>query len=515
MSLEENRLYDIEPDKTYGKGKRINPKLFIIPGILIVAAILVAILVPRIYYSGRWYANTYIADENVSGMTLNQSKIALHKIYNNYKLEVKGKDDGRLTVRRDDIDYIINIDETIKEAFERQHSDFSLFDLFGKKNVSINPIVSYDKDKLKKLIKNSDIVKGSKNYKITKPVNATVSYSKDKRSYEIVKEVDGNKIIRKNLLKAVEKALDEGLECIDISDASKYGNVYKMPKITSDSKEIKKEIKAMNSAVMRWVKWKIADGVTEKAGPDLISKWISYKNGSVNYDIQAMRDWMEELCLKYKTLGGTRTFKSHTGQDVQISGGDYGWRLDYDQMISQLENALKKKLKSSLQDAYIKDPSSANKKPLIINKKAVYSGTAYTQNFDDKMKDFDENNYTEVSIAEQMVYVIRDGKVAFSTKCITGLPSDPERATKTGVYFIKEHKPVAILKGETYRTKVHDWVRISWTGTGFHEAHWQPWGSWTKEMYQSRGSHGCVNLSPQDAHTIFNMLKYKEAVFIH
>lgn len=505
----------MEPDKTYGKGKRINPKLFIIPGILIVVAILVAILVPRIYYSGRWYANTYIADTNVSGMTLNQSKIALHKIYNNYKLEVKGKTDGRLTVRRDDIDYIINIDETIKEEFERQHANFSLLGLFEKKDVSINPIVSYDKDKLKKLIKNSEIVKGSNNYKIIKPVDATVSYSKDKRSYEIVKEINGNKIIIKKLLKVVVEALDEGIESIDISDTSRYGNVYKMPKITSDCKEIKKEIKVMNSAVLRWIKWKIADGVTEKVTPENISKWISYKNGSVNYDTQAMRNWMEKMCLKYKTLGGTRTFKSHTGKDVQISGGDYGWRLDYDQMMSQFESALKKKLKSSLQDAYIKEPSSANKKPLIINKKAVYSGTAYTQNFDDKMKDFDENNYTEVSIAEQMVYVIRDGKVAFSCRCITGLPSDPERATKTGAYFIKEHKAKAVLKGANYETPVNDWVRISWTGTGFHEAHWQPWGSWTKDMYQSRGSHGCVNLSPQDAHTIFNMLKYKEAVFIH
>lgn len=515
MNLEENRLYDMEPDKTYGKGKRINPKLFIIPGILIVVAILVAILVPRIYYSGRWYANTYIADTNVSGMTLNQSKIALHKIYNNYKLEVKGKTDGRLTVRRDDIDYIINIDETIKEEFERQHANFSLLGLFEKKDVSINPIVSYDKDKLKKLIKNSEIVKGSNNYKIIKPVDATVSYSKDKRSYEIVKEINGNKIIIKKLLKVVVEALDEGIESIDISDTSRYGNVYKMPKITSDCKEIKKEIKVMNSAVLRWIKWKIADGVTEKVTPENISKWISYKNGSVNYDTQAMRNWMEKMCLKYKTLGGTRTFKSHTGKDVQISGGDYGWRLDYDQMMSQFESALKKKLKSSLQDAYIKEPSSANKKPLIINKKAVYSGTAYTQNFDDKMKDFDENNYTEVSIAEQMVYVIRDGKVAFSCRCITGLPSDPERATKTGAYFIKEHKAKAVLKGANYETPVNDWVRISWTGTGFHEAHWQPWGSWTKDMYQSRGSHGCVNLSPQDAHTIFNMLKYKEVVFIH
>ena len=515
IDSEENKLSGSEINNTFEKRKTKRLKLSVVLGLVILAAAAVAIIVPRVYYGSRWYANTYIGDENVSGMTLRESKNALHKLYGNYKLDIEGRDNGKLTISRADISYQIDIDKTIKEEFDRQHSEFSIFGIMDRKDVSLNPIVSYDKEKLKKFISDSDIIKGSTDYEIVKPVNAGVSYSSDKKSYEIVKEIEGNKIKKKSLIKAVTEALDAGLESINISDSSKYDDMYKKPSITSESSEIKDEINAMNAAVVRWIRWNIADGVVERVTPAIISKWVTYKDNKVVYDTQSIRDWMEVLCLKYKTLGGTRTFKSHTGKNVEITGGDYGWCLDYEQMVSQLDSALKKKLDSSLQEAYIKDPSNDNKKPLVIRKKPVYSGTAFVQNFDDKMKDFDENNYTEVSIAEQMVYVIRDGKVAFSTKCITGLPSDPERATKTGVYFIKEHKSVAILKGETYRTKVHDWVRISWSGTGFHEAHWQKWNLWTRDMYKTRGSHGCVNLSPQDAHTIFNMVKYKEAVFVH
>ena len=510
-----------------GKGSK-KKKIFIALGITLLAAVIAVIVIPRVYYSNRWYANIYIGDENVSGMTLNASKSKLYKVYDKYKLEVKGRDDGSLVIEKNDIKYNIDIEATVKEQFDRQHSGFSLFKLNDRKNVEINPTVSYDKDALKKLVKKSSLVKGGDGYNIVKPKSASVSYSDDKKGYEIVKEVQGNKIVVKNLLAELEKALDVGTESMDISDSSKYDDIYKKPAITSDSQDIKDEQDAMNAAVLRWIRFKMSDETTEEASPDDINKWLTYKNGKVKYDTQAVRDWMEVLCLKYKTLGGERTFKSYSGalatadasskqktSVVKISGGDYGWCLDYENMVSKFQRALKKKIKSSKREAYISDPSDDNKKKLVISRNPVYSGTAYVQNFDDKMKDYDENNYTEVSIADQMVYVIRNGKVAFSCRCITGLPSDPERATKTGVYFVKEHKKDNILTGENYKTPVRDWVRISWTGTGFHEAHWQNWASWSKDMYKVKGSHGCINLSPQDADTIFDMVKYKEAVFVH
>ena len=113
-----------------------------------------------------------------------------------------------------------------------------------------------------------------------------------------------------------------------------------------------------------------------------------------------------------------------------------------------------------------------------------------------------------------MVYVFRKGKVAYSCKCISGLPVEG-RSTPTGAYFIKEHNTHRVLKGDNYETPVDNWVRITWSGTGFHSAPWQRWSSWTKNYYKVRGSHGCLNLEPSVSKQIYDMVQYREAVFIH
>ena len=105
-------------------------------------------------------------------------------------------------------------------------------------------------------------------------------------------------------------------------------------------------------------------------------------------------------------------------------------------------------------------------------------------------------------------------KSAFKCRTISGKPVK-DRQTRTGAYFIKEHQTHRILRGDNYATPVNNWVRIMWTGTGFHGAPWQPWSRWSKTLYKSRGSHGCLNLSPSDSKKIYDLTKYREMVFIH
>ena len=81
--------------------------------------------------------------------------------------------------------------------------------------------------------------------------------------------------------------------------------------------------------------------------------------------------------------------------------------------------------------------------------------------------------------------------------------------------FVLLFYEIIVLKGENYETPVDSWVRITWSGTGFHAAPWQSWSSWTKDYYKVRGSHGCLNLEPSIAKKIYDMVKYREAVFIH
>ena len=188
--------------------------------------------------------------------------------------------------------------------------------------------------------------------------------------------------------------------------------------------------------------------------------------------------------------------------------------MDYKTTLKQALEGLNEKIDKKKIQAYIANPDEKTRKEITIKKSVKYLNTAFRRDYENFAIDWDEDNYTEVSIADQMVYVFRNGKVKFSCRCITGRPVK-DRITPTGTFFIKEHRDKYTLTGADYETPVENWVRITWTGTGFHPATWQPWGSWSKNLYKTRGSHGCVNLAPTDAKTIYDLVKYREAVFIH
>ena len=175
---------------------------------------------------------------------------------------------------------------------------------------------------------------------------------------------------------------------------------------------------------------------------------------------------------------------------------------------------MKKKISQDATDAYIADQSENNKSAITLKKKVIYANTGFKKDYVNFNEDWDPDNYIEISIADQKVYFLKKGKVKATFRCITGRPV-PGRATPTGVFFIKEHKRAYTLTGADYATPVKNWVRITWTGTGFHPATWQPWSSWNPSLYKTRGSHGCINLSPGDAAQIYELAKYRMAVFMH
>lgn len=85
-----------------------------------------------------------------------------------------------------------------------------------------------------------------------------------------------------------------------------------------------------------------------------------------------MAQWVEKFCLKYKTVGKTRKFKSHTGEVLEVSGGDYGWQIDYSQTVDQVYKALTENNTQSDVDAYVKNKSNTNKKKLLKKLEPIY-----------------------------------------------------------------------------------------------------------------------------------------------
>lgn len=487
--------------------------LYILVGSVAVVLIAVAVFLvyDKLYYGKRWYQGTMVNGMDVSGQTLAESRKTIIQQYADYSLTISGRGYGKLTLYGDEIDYIFDTGEHFEQAFQEQHRHFSLFP--QNHSFEIDYSVTYSQDKLTTLVKKSELVTGGNIFKIQEPKSAYVEYSEEKQQYVMVDEIPGNKIKVNAFIPVIEEALQQAKTELDLTE-EKYDEVYKSPKRTAEEESLRTEIAACNNAALRFIEWDMEEGVIESITPLEISQWIRYKDGKIKYDKKAIEEWVENFCLKYKTVGKTRTIKAHTGKDVEIHGGDYGWQLDYKKTLDQAKKAIHKEIDADLIDAYIKEPDKKNKKALTMKKKVNYLNTAYQRDYENFAVDWDTDNYTEVSLKDQKVYVFRKGKVAFSCRCITGRPVEG-RTTPTGAFFIKEHRPEYTLTGEDYETPVKNWVRVTWTGTGFHPATWQPWSRWTKDLYKTRGSHGCINLSVEDAEKIYKMTSYREAVFIY
>lgn len=458
-----------------------------------------------------WYGNTTVNGVDVSGYSLEDS-IGLFPDGSDYTLTVAAREDGELQIKSADISYAIKVQkDSLQNAFDEQHSHLTF--PWSSHELEADYNVSFDENALKNKINQSALVKGSSSYKITEPVAAQVVYSDEEDTVEIKKEIYGNHIDEGQLYDAVSVALDECTEAIDVSDGKAYPDMYLQPELKEADQEMKDRLEEYRYYITRFLTWDLQMGDSETMTPKDIFGVTTYTSAGVSYDRDKLSEWIEPFCLKYKTADKERTITNHNGDRVTVPAGDYGWYIDYEATMDQAGDALNTAVDKSAAEAYWDNPSEANQKAITTDLETIYKTVGFRKDYE-HYEDWDPDNFIEVSLSEQMVYVHENGEITYSCQTISGKPVEG-RETKKGVYYIKEHQPERVLIGEDYETPVKNWVRITWTGTGFHAAPWQKWGSWTPTYYVQHGSHGCMNLRMEDSARMYDLAKYKEAVFIY
>ena len=474
-------------------------------------AIIMLLFIIIILYNDKFYPNTSIGGIDVSNMTLSEAKNAVQTDLKNHVLVIKGRNNAKYELRGADIDLNANYEKQVEDCFKKTHGLFSFYKIISGEDFDVNFDVSYNKEDFKNNLSQSFLITGD-NYTITAPVDAHVEYDKVAKSGKIIKEKQGNQLDQDKFYSYVEKSIQQLKTKVNLDKA----NVYLKPKYVQTDKEVLNELSQYNNYLCRWVRFDMGEKHYETISPKEIKDWIVIgDDASVSIDQEKMAQWVEKFCLKYKTVGKTRKFKSHTGEVLEVSGGDYGWQIDYSQTFDQVYKALTENNTQSDVDAYVKNKSNTNKKKLLKKLEPIYKNKAYKMNFENPTEDYNTQTYSEVDISEQMVYVFQNGQVVYSAKCVTGLPSDATRSTKTGCWYIKDKKLEYTLTGADYTTPTKYWVRITWTGTGYHYMNRSDWDKWSPELYKTRGSHGCVNLQLEDVKNIYNLVSMRDMVFIH
>lgn len=120
--------------------------------------------------------------------------------------------------------------------------------------------------------------------------------------------------------------------------------------------------------------------------------------------------------------------------------------------------------------------------------------------------------YIEIDIANQALYYYEEGSLAFTTAVVTGSVKSG-RSTPTGVYSIRGKARDINLVGDDYVSFVSYWMNFIGNSYGIHDASWR--SNFGGTIYQTNGSHGCVNVPTDVMPELYEMVSVGTPVVIY
>ena len=311
-------------------------------------------------------------------------------------------------------------------------------------------------------------------------------------SITISKSIGGKQLDVEHLLKEYQKQ--------EYSSEVHLKPEYIMP-LKEDSQIVKNEQKALQELLQRTVDYKVQDQVYSLKGSDLIKNATVSKDIKITIDPAEIKNKLTEINNTQSTLNKDFQFKTHSGAVIAVRGQGYGWAIKVDKETQLIQEAFEKGNKSvSATNIY---GNGWENKPI---------------GYDTKTNNGIGDTYAEVSIAEQHIWIYKNGQLAVTTNVVTGRHNTNED-THPGVWYILFKRSPSILKGTSvghggaYSVKVNYWAPFTNDGQGFHDASWRT--NWASNAYIGAGSGGCVNTPPSIMKTVYDNLSTFEPVIIY
>lgn len=460
--------------------------LWITGGVLsVICLIYVAI---SVYFMSHFFVNTKINGKNFSGKTASDVEKYLQTNIKDYKLTILENEGRQDVISGSEIGLEYRAG-TETEKLLKDQNGFAWPKAFFTENsrkVSVN--VSYNEESLNQRISQLSCLQTEQ----TPAENAKPEF--DGNQYVIKPEVYGNAVDKERLTEQVKVHITEFQPQLDMVATKCYAK----PKYTEDSKEVQEACDAMNKYVNASITYPMNEPVVvDKA---LISQWLQVDGEmKVSLNTEAMKQWFTAFGDKYDTQGTTRTFTTPAGKSATVTGGTYGWSIDEDTELVNLQNSILNGEVVTREPAYYAGGTAA-----------AHSGQDWG------------NTYAEVDMSAQHMWYVQNGQVVLETDVVTGEPI-PSKITPEGVYSLMWKQPNSVLVGDinpdtgepAYRTKVKYWMQVTSSGVGFHDAIWQTAFGGTLYQIPGTGSHGCINMPLDQAGTLFNMIEPGTPVIFH
>lgn len=267
--------------------------------------------------------------------------------------------------------------------------------------------------------------------------------------------------------------------------------------------ELQKALDRANELIGTNVNLKMGGAVVATLDGSQLAQWMTFDEAlNPTLDTEPVDQWVRDLAkTSIDTVGSERTYTRPDGKAITVSGGTYGWTSDEAQLVQMLQDAVSNK---QIGDIEIPLKRSA----------AAWNG----------MGKPDWGAYCDIDLGEQHArYYDAAGNLLWESGCITGNPNSGN-ATPTGVFSLNTKTRNATLIGldkdkdgePDYETPVAYWMPFVGNAIGMHDANWQSAASFSNpRAYTWTGSHGCVNLPPDRAAALFDLISKGDCVIVH
>lgn len=414
-----------------------------------------------------------------------------------YQAQVVG-DGLSFTVRGSDIG--LSFDETAYEkgTIDQQDPWTWPLTILSKHELAAQGGASFDTQKLASYVR--PIVEEF-NKTATQPQNATIAFDDATQQFAVKPEVAGNAIDADALLSELESAFDGMPARVVPTDAALL-----KPAVTSTDASLQQAVQNANRFMASDIKLTLGGKDAGSITRAQIASWIMLgDDNSATLDHDKVAQWAAtDIAKKYDTVTKTRTYTRPDGKQVTVEDqghGNYGWTTDEASLVSAVTDTIESGSGTSVDI------------PTKQNAGAVPDAGA---------RDWGKR-YIDVDLTEQHARMYDDaGNLVWESDIVTGNHSKGQD-TPTGVYAMNDYRSSGDveLRGKVdpatgepeYISHVSIWMPFIGNSYALHDADWR--SSFGGTIYETNGSHGCVNLPPDKAKELFGMCQVGDVVVVH
>lgn len=489
--MSENKPKHMLENPTENFGEKPARKKLKIAGIVVGAIIALLAVVYGAgvaFFSSHFLPRTTINGVDVSLKTPDEMHDSIAATLDGYRLEVTG-DAFSLVLDGTEISYGLDPNQDMLAYVNPWTWLAEVFSQAGKKATFE---VSYNKAEVSQLV---SAAVGTYNETAKDPVEAYLTYDETTNAIVIAPEELGTKLNEKKVLEEVQNALALVSPALELDDAALI-----VPSITSDDANLIDSARQINELSNVDVTLTLGSYPALTINKSNLLGWIAYDdNRNLSLNDQAIQQWAQEAADKLNTYGTEHTYTRPDGKVITVSGGSaFGWKVDTDALVEMIVSA-------------VYDSAQGELAIPCESEGAYYdmsTGAEWTR-------------YIDVDLEEQHAYFYdENGTIIWESDFISGNVNYPTRVTPTGVYYITRKAQNEHLytyeegKEKPNESTVAYWMPFIGNVYAFHDAPWQP--SFGGTMYRDGyGSHGCINLPPDKAAELYDMVDVGTVVVVH